>query len=221
MLAIAGVDAIGYLASALVVLSLTMHSLLRLRTISLCGSVSFLIYGSLIGSVPVMITNVSIAAINLWFLSKEFRLRRSGMGDLGASRIRIDSPFLCDFVEYHLDDIQRFQPDFAMPTPGGGDADLVAWMLTREGLPAGVVVGRHREDTLWIDLDYVLREHRDSRLGRWLYGPGADVLGELGVQHVRATAATDAHVRYLTGIGFGPRSADDADAAELVLDLHL
>lgn len=148
MLAISGVEALGYLASALVVLALTMRSLLRLRMISLCGSVSFFVYGSLIGSVPVMITNASIALINLWFLGKEFRLRRSGMGDLGASRIRIDSPFLRDFVEYHLHDIRHFQPDFTMPTADGGDADLVAWMLTRDGLPAGVVVGRHRDDTL-------------------------------------------------------------------------
>ena len=214
MLALSGVDALGYAASALVVLSLTMRSLLRLRIISLCGSLSFLAYGSFIGSVPVMITNGSIAVINLWFLSKEFRLRRSGMGDLGASSIRIDSPFLRDFVEYHLNDIRHFQPDFTMPTPHGGDADR-AWMLTRDGLPAGVVVGRHRDDTLWIDLDYVLREHRDSRLGRWLYGRGADVVGGIGVQRVRATATTDAHRRYLTGIGFEPCSPDDSDAYEL------
>ncbi len=197
-------ELLGYVASALVVLSLTMRSLLRLRIISLCGSVSFLVYGALIDSVPVMVTNGSIAVINIWFLAKEFALRRTGSGDLGASRIRIDSPFLRDFVEYHLADIRRFQPDFVMPTPEGGDADLVAFMLTRDGLPAGIVIGRHRGDTMWIDLDYVLREHRDSRLGRWLYGKGADALTDLGVRHVRADAATDLHARYLRAVGFAP-----------------
>jgi len=218
MLALSGVETLGYLASALVVLALTMKSLLRLRMISFCGAVTFFVYGLLIGSVPVMITNASIAAINVWFLSKEFRIRRSGTGDLGAPRIRVDSPFLCDFVEHHLDDIRRFQPDFTMPTVDGGEAEMVAWMLTRDALPAGVVVGRHRDDTLWIDLDYVLREHRDSRLGRWFYGPGTEVVRALGVQRVRATAASAAHARYLTGIGFRP-SSQAGDDAELVLDL--
>ncbi len=195
-------ELLGYVASALVVLSLTMRSLLRLRIISLCGSVSFLIYGALIDSVPVMVTNGSIAAINIWFLAKEFGVRRRGSGDLGASRIRIDSPFLRDFVEYHLSDIRRFQPDFVMPTPEGGSAELVAFMLTRDGLPAGLVIGRHLDDTMWIDLDYVLREHRDSRLGRWLFGAGADVFADLGIRCLIADAATEPHGRYLRDVGF-------------------
>ena len=203
-------EALGYAASALVVLSLTMKSLLRLRVISLCGSLSFLVYGALIGSTPVMVTNVCIAAINVWFLSKEFSIRRSHTTDLGASQIRVDSPFLRDFVDYHLSDICRFQPDFEMPTPAGGDAEPVAFVLTRDGLPAGLVIGRHRDHTLWIDLDYVLREHRDSRLGRWLYGADSTALAALDVTEVRADAATDVHARYLRSIGFAP----DAEAHE-------
>ena len=200
MIAVATTEIIGYAASALVVLSLTMRSLLRLRLISLCGSATFLVYGILIESTPIMITNVCIAGINLWFLRKEFAVRRSGHGDLGASRIRSDSPFLNDFVEYHLDDISSFQPEFQMPT---GD-DVVALMLTRDGLPAGLVVGHLHGSTLNIDLDYVLREHRDSRLGKWLYGTGRPVFREAGVTELRALAVTDAHDKYLRRVGFEP-----------------
>lgn len=209
-------ELLGYVASALVVLSLTMKSLLRLRLISLCGSLSFLAYGALIGSVPVMVTNGCIAVINVWFLSKEFSIRRSHTTDLGASQIRVDSPFLRDFVDYHLADICRFQPDFEMPTPDGGDAELVAFMLTRDGLPAGLMIGRHRDHTLWVDLDYVLREHRDSRLGRWLYGADSSALAALDVDEVRADAATDAHARYLRSIGFVAESTTHPSATSPV-----
>ena len=45
-----GAEIVGYVASALVVLSLTMTSVVRLRTISLAGSIVFVVYGILIES---------------------------------------------------------------------------------------------------------------------------------------------------------------------------
>lgn len=196
----AAVEILGYTASALVVFGLTMRSIVRLRSISLVGSITFLTYGILIGSVPIIITNVCIAAINVWFLSREFLVKPADRHDLGVSRIRADSPFLLDFVEYHHDDITNFQPDFHMPT---GD-DVLALMLTREASPAGLVVGHRHDDTLYIDLDYVLREHRDSRLGVWLYGPGRTVFRDAGFTELRALAVTDSHDKYLRRVGFDP-----------------
>ena len=198
--AVPATELLGYLASALVVFGLTMRSLVRLRTISLIGSITFLAYGVLIGSLPIIITNVCIAAINISFLSREFLVKPSDRHDLGASRIRADSPFLLDFVEYHLDDIAAFQPEFQMPT---GD-DVLALLLTRDVLPAGLVVGHRHGQTLHIDLDYVLREHRDSRLGAWLYGPGRAVFRDAGFTELRALAVTDMHDKYLRRVGFEP-----------------
>lgn len=212
MLAFSGVEAVGYLASALVILSLAMRSVVRLRIISLCGSVAFLVYGLLIGSPPVMVTNGCIAVINLWFLRQEFFVAATKRSDLGVSSIRSDSPFLTDFVEYHAGDIGRFQPDFHMP-PG---ADVMSLLLTRDGLPAGLIVGRRDGDELTIDLDYVLREHRDSRIGKWVFGPGAEVFRRAGLRRLRATATTDVHGKYLHRVGFTP-AADDP--TQLVLDL--
>lgn len=194
------VELIGYVASALVVLALTMSSVVRLRIISFCGAVTFLTYGVLIGSVPIIITNASIACINVWHLRKEFMSGGRGGIDLGASHIRVDSPFLADFVASHLDDIRHFQPDFHMPT---GD-NAVAWLFTRDGLPAGLVAGRRDGDVLTIDVDYVMAAYRDSRLGRWLYGPGADVFRRDGLTRLQTTGMTETHCRYLERIGFRP-----------------
>lgn len=205
ILAVDTTELIGYGASALVVLALTMRSIVRLRILSLAGSVTFFVYAVLIESVPIMITNACIAAINLWYLRGEFLVRVSDRQDLGASRIRPDSPFLLDFIEYHSDDIHRFQPSFTMP-PGD---DVMSLLLTRDGLPAGLLVGRRAGDTLRIDLDYVMREHRDTRLGRWLFGPGADVFRTAGIARLRADASTEDHDRYLRRIGF-TETADGA-----------
>ena len=195
---LSGVELVGYLASALVVLALTMTSVVRLRMVSFCGSITFFIYGTLIDSVPIMITNGSIAVINVWFLRKEFASGGPRGRDLGVSHIRPDSPFLADFVAFHLADIHRFQPDFHLPS---GD-DIVTLLLNRDGLPAGLLIGRREGSTLDIDLDYVLEPYRDSRLGHWLYGPGAEVFRADGIAELRSAGTTDTHRKYLERVGF-------------------
>ena len=207
-----GVEVVGYVASALVVLSLTMTSVVRLRFISLAGSSTFFVYGLLIDSIPIMITNGSIAMINVWFLRKEFASGTTSGRDLGVSHIRPDSPFLADFVAFHMIDIHRFQPDFRLPT---GD-DVVTLLLTRDGLPAGLLIGRRDGSTLTIDLDYVLGPYRDSRLGRWLYGQGAAVFRADGITELRSAGTTDTHRKYLERVGFHPSAAED-DLYELAL----
>jgi hypothetical protein len=206
-------ELLGYVASALVILSLSMRSVVRLRTISLCASSTFLVYGVLIQAAPIILTNVCLVALNLWFLSREFRQRGGERSDLGVSVIRPDSPFLLDFVEYHLHDIRNFQPSFTMPS---GD-HVVSLLLTRDGLPAGLIVGRRQDDALRIDLDYVMREHRDSRLGRWLYSSKNTVFRELGFTTLCTDASTEDHHKYLRRVGFTPSGPEERTRYELTL----
>jgi hypothetical protein len=197
-------EIVGYVASALVVLSLTMTSVVRLRTISLVGSVTFVAYGLLIGSPPIVVTNTAIAGINVWFLRAELGMRR----DLGASVIRSDTPFLLDFIDHHLEDIRRFQPGFVMP-----QGDAFALLLTRDGLPAGVVIGEQHGPELNLRLDYVIKAYRDSRLGQWLFGQGAEVFRAAGVTRLVSTPGTELHRSYLERMGFMP------DGGRWVLDV--
>ncbi len=187
------VELVGYAASALVVASLAMTSVVRLRTISLAGSITFVVYGLLIGSIPIVVTNAAIAGLNVWFLGREIGGRR----DLGAIVVPPDSPFLVDFLAHHQRDIARHQPEYDPATPAG-----FALVLTRDGLPAGVVLGDRHGDRLDIRLDYVLRAYRDSRLGRWLFGSGAGILRTAGIDEVTTLGGSESHRSYLTRIGF-------------------
>lgn len=186
-------ELVGYLASALVVASLAMTSVVRLRTISLAGSITFVVYGTLIGSVPIIVTNASIAALNIWFLSRELGGRR----DLGAVVVPTDSPFLLDFLTHHATDIANFQPEYD-PT-ARHDFALV---LTRDGLPAGVLLGDRVDDRLDVALDYVLKPYRDSRLGSWLYGAGSNVFRSVGITEVTSAPGRESHPGYLVRVGF-------------------
>lgn len=188
-----GQELVGYVASALVVTSLAMTSVVRLRMFSLAGSITFVTYGILIGSVPIVITNASIAGLNVWFLTRELGGRR----DLGAVVVPSDSPFLVDFLAHHADEIAVFQPEYDVAARPD-----VAIVLTRDGLPAGVVLGHRHGSTLDISLDFVLRAYRDSRLGRWLYGSGSGVFEGAGIDRVSTAGGNESHRSYLTRVGF-------------------
>jgi hypothetical protein len=188
-----GQELVGYVASALVVASLAMTSVVRLRVISLAGSLAFLAYGLMIGSIPIVVTNLAIVCLNAWFLWREL----GGGRDLGAIIVPPDSPFLLDFLGNHVDDIRTFQPEYDPAVRAG-----FAMVLTRDGLPAGVVLGERDGATLDITLDYVLRAYRDSRLGRWLFGPGAGAFRPAGITCVQTLGGNESHRNYLLHIGF-------------------
>lgn len=61
-------DLIGYLATALVLVSFLMKDIIKLRIINSIGCLLFTLYGILLGSWPVIITNGAILLINLYFL---------------------------------------------------------------------------------------------------------------------------------------------------------
>lgn len=188
------VDLIGYVGSALVVLSFTMRRIVPLRIISMTAAVIVCLYGLLIHAWPVIITNAVIVVIHAFFLYRE--LTRSHKFDLVP--IPSDSPFLLDFLAGHLPDIRRSQPDFVEPLP----QDL-AYIYMRDGMPAGVLLGGLNSDRLNVRIDYVLPAFRDSQLASWLYEKdGGRRLKAAGIREVAERAGTDMHRRYLEGVGF-------------------
>jgi len=62
------VEWIGYIASLIVLISLVMSSVKRLRWINLTGSLIFAVYGVLISSYPVAVMNLGIVLVNTYYL---------------------------------------------------------------------------------------------------------------------------------------------------------
>ena len=190
------VEILGYAASALVVASFAMRSVVRLRTVSLVGSVTFAVYGLLIGAVPVVITNAAAALLNAWNLRRELAPAASSVN---AVAIEPDAPFLVDYLTANLTEIHRSQPEFTLD----GDYPF-ARLVTRDGLPAGAFLARPLGDELEVVLDYVSPAYRDSVVATWLFGPGSAVFTELGVHRLVARASTGEHRTYLEACGFCP-----------------
>lgn len=189
------VELVGYLASALIVVSLLMTSILRLRLIGLVGAITFTAYGVLIGAYPIAVANGSIILIHLFHLRRMLS-DRAHDAYFEALDVPSTSPLLERFVAFHGEQIRAFQPEFA-----GLHEGQLALLVLRDAVPVGAVVAEVDGDEAQVVLDYVTAEHRDLRPGRWLWIE-SDAFTSRGIHRVTTTAPSPEHARYLTSVGF-------------------
>ncbi len=64
-------ELVGYLGSLGVLVSFLFKDMRKLRIINTIGCILFVVYGSLLNSPPIIITNVAITIINIYFLMKK------------------------------------------------------------------------------------------------------------------------------------------------------
>jgi hypothetical protein len=188
------IEAVGYLGSALVIMSLLMTRILRLRVMSLMGSAAFLIYGLLIGSVPILITNVVIMGINITFLWRATRVTER----FSLLEVRPDSLYLEEFLHFHHEDILVHQPDWNGEI---GDSELTVLVL-RDMQPAMAIVGTVGEGAMELRLDYAIPRFRDYRMGRFLYDSNAGFFVDKQISRIFAAGQTQSHAKYLKRMGF-------------------
>ncbi len=67
------IEIVGYAASIMVAISLTMKDIVKLRVINLIGCVLFCIYGYVIGAMPVVVMNGFVVCVNAYFLFKIYK----------------------------------------------------------------------------------------------------------------------------------------------------
>jgi len=62
------VEWVGYFAMVTLMVSFLMKDIKNLRYINTVGCISFVVYGVMLGSYPVIITNAFIALVNMYYL---------------------------------------------------------------------------------------------------------------------------------------------------------
>jgi hypothetical protein len=187
---------LGYVASVIIAISLMQRSVLRLRLINLAGAATFSIYGFLIGAYPVGILNMMTATINIVQL---IRLRRR-KEIFRILEVSPESQYLGYFLEFEHRDIKKFVPQFGFdPT----STNLVMFVL-RDLVPAGLLLGEIKGETLFVHLDYAVAQYRDLKIGTFLFVDEADFFRDRGVKEIVSPAGVDEHPRYLERMGFSP-----------------
>ena len=193
------IEIIGYIGSALVILSLMQKSILRLRMIGFVASSIFLIYSVAIEAYPIAVVNVVAASIHLYYLRKLLRRKHEVFTIL---RMRPESRYLAYFLDFYEDDIaQRYQPDFVYePTD-----DTLAVFLLRDMVPAGLMIAKaHGDSSFEILLDYVIPQYRDFKLANWLYSKDSGIFDEARCRCAWTRVTTPDQEEYFSKVGFKP-----------------
>ena len=184
------IEIIGYVGSALVIISMLMTSVVKLRIINMTGSVIFAVYALCIHSYPTAAMQAALIIINIVSLykllgaKKEYSIVKSEPGDAFASF----------FLDKYKDDIKKIFPDFTLPAAGS-----LLYLICCHSDCAGILIGTlEPDDTLCIQLDYTTPAYRDASVGKFLYA----WLATQGIKNLKATAPCPIHERYLKKMGF-------------------
>lgn len=206
-------ELVGYLGSGLVIVSMLMTSVMRLRVINSIGSGIFTVYAILIHSYPTALMNLFLVGINVFYLIRLRNRERS----YDVLELKSSDEFLAYFMKYYRQDIRQFFPDFETRSareclsvsPGMDSAPGAepaapgqprAFIVLCEQSPAGILLGSLRDGILDVELDYTTPVYRDCSAGSYLY----ERLPEYGIRRLVCDGAAPEHEAYLRRMGFAP-----------------
>ena len=187
------VEWFGYLASLVVLVSLTMTSIIKLRVINFVGCLLFAAFAYFIDSLPTMLMNLGIAGINVYFLWQIYSTKEQFKLIVASA----NSEYFEHFISTNQSEIERQTSVDELK-----EANTVFYMLRNNSI-AGVLVGNNSEQgVLSVLLDYVTPKYRDFKLANYYYESHPDVLKHRGVNTLMAKATTQEHREYLLRVGF-------------------
>lgn len=185
------IEIFGYIGSALVVVSMLMSSVVKLRIINTVGSIVSGIYAVICGAFPLALMNACLIIINVYNLFKLLKTKQE------YALVDSESEDACVryFLECYNDDIKKFFPGFARERVSGEKAYVVYCNDT----PSGVLLGKERDNGIDITIEYSTPAYRDCSVGRYLYSK----LPSRGVNVLRfAQKESQEHIEYMKKMGF-------------------
>ncbi|HMP90244.1 MAG TPA: hypothetical protein PJ991_08575 [Kiritimatiellia bacterium] len=188
---------IGYIASAIIAISLLITNLWYFRWINLVGAFLFSIYGLIIGSVPVALMNGIIAVIDIYFIVQ--MTRKVDYFHYLTVTFK-DSPYLRYFLRYYTRDISyhfpRFNPERLSP-------DQKYTFILRNAVSVGLFSYHVEGDCAVIDLDYTTPAYRDLQNTRYLVREAlAEEFQHQNIKRLCTYSTVPKHVNYIKKLGF-------------------
>lgn len=185
----------GYGASLIIAMSMTMSSIVKFRWINLAGAVIFGVYGLLIGAIPVMILNSFIISVDIFYLIRIYNKKEL----FDFLEIRGDNKYLLKLLEFHKEDIEKSFPGFVYKP----ELNTISFLVLRNTAIAGVFLAHKEENNiLKVGLDYVVPQYRDYKNGKYIYHHLREGFIKTGIKQVATKGYNTRHIKYLKKLQF-------------------
>ncbi len=184
------IEAIGYLGSTLVLVSFLMVSVFKLRVVNSIGSIIFTIYAIIIHSYPTAIMNACLVLINIYYLIKMSRSEKN----YDLVKVNTDDSLLKYTIDKYEEDILKYYPGLSL----NFDSSDAAYVICHSGKPAGILIGKLKDNVMDILLDYSMPEYRDFSIGQYLFSK----LPSEGIKSVTYSGSDEFNKDYLAKTGF-------------------
>lgn len=189
-------ELIGYLASLLVAISLSVSSVVKLRWLNLLGALAFSVYGLWISAIPVFLVNFYISIMDIYYLKQIYKTK--DIFEMVPISTLKEEPY-ASFIEFYKEDIQRYFRSF----PKEPDTDFKLFGLFRNFKLIGLFGFQHKErHQAEIIIDYVTREYRDFKFGHYIFHQKNKLFKALGIKQFITPAHHPKHLKYLKKVGF-------------------
>ncbi len=193
----------GYLASLFLILALVVNTELKFRWFSGSGNVAFIAYAIMISAFPVLITNVILLCINIYYLKKIYS--RKEYFDL--IEFKGEEQLALRFLEFYKKDITLYFPQFS-PDQIKGKLNFV--VLRNLVIANMFSVELNTNGDAYLILNYTPEKYRDYKVGKFIFEREKQYLLSKGIRRViYRFEPYKKHRQFLEAMGFVRETAGE------------
>ncbi len=189
------IELVGYLGSALVVVSMLMTSVVKLRIVNTIGSFIFMVYALIIRSYPTALMNLFLIGINVYQLLRLLRNQKH----YDMIPVSLHDAYVAHLLEKNRNDIRKWFPEFSFQQAETFGTDCVVRLVCCDSNPATLFIARQTQsDELDVVLNYATPVYRDTTSGHYTYSQ----LKKQGFRTLTFSANAPEHVAYMEKVGY-------------------
>ena len=172
----------GYIGTALVILSMTMTSVKKLRAFNIAGAVVSMIYAAVTATYPVVLLNAVLVVINT------YRLIRDKKKTNALHPIK---------VPLHDEALRHIAAAEKLPIPPE-ETGREAYLVYEERHVISLLVGKREKDTLSLELDATVKAYRSPK-ARQKLALALETLGIFSLVPIKSGTLALSHNSHLKG----------------------
>ncbi len=168
---------IGYLASLFLVISLVVKNEIKFRLYNTLGCICFIVYGIVFSAFPVILTNIILLIINLYYLIQLLKHNEN----FELVEFEGEDKMMEKFVQFYKKDINIYFPSFDIASLKTN----VNFVVLRDLVVANIfsVHVADNGDAI-VSINYTTKKYRDFKVGKFIFEKGKVFLQSKGVKKI-------------------------------------